>query len=135
MGVYYTGGSVNPARSFGPCVVVRKFNGYHWIYWVGPVLGGMLAAAFYMFIKGLEYETVNVDADSKEVLAKKFDPETRREVLITHDGRQIDSLPNHHDQRTPSSGPAHSEITAGRNSETFAHASDLEKGKAVSPVP
>lgn len=33
MGVYYTGGSLNPARSFGPCVVQHEFSGYHWIYW------------------------------------------------------------------------------------------------------
>lgn len=32
-GVYYTGASLNPARSFGPCVAARSFNGYHWIYW------------------------------------------------------------------------------------------------------
>ena len=29
-GVYYTGGSLNPARSFGPCVVVRSIYSYHW---------------------------------------------------------------------------------------------------------
>lgn len=32
-GVYYTGGSLNPARSFGPCVASATFEGYHWIYW------------------------------------------------------------------------------------------------------
>lgn len=31
-GVFWTGGSVNPARSFGPCVVAGKFESYHWIY-------------------------------------------------------------------------------------------------------
>jgi len=30
VGVYFTGGSLNPARSFGPCVVNRDFHGYHW---------------------------------------------------------------------------------------------------------
>jgi len=34
LGVYYTGGSLNPARSFGPCVVLADFDGYHWIYWL-----------------------------------------------------------------------------------------------------
>ncbi|KAK8003194.1 hypothetical protein PG989_002913 [Apiospora arundinis] len=64
LGVYYTGGSVNPARSFGPCVVLGSFNHYHWIYWVGPILGSLLASGFYLLVKALEYETVNPDQDS-----------------------------------------------------------------------
>lgn len=35
----------------------------HWIYWVGPILGAILAAGFYKFIKVLEYETVNPGQD------------------------------------------------------------------------
>ncbi|KAK5946916.1 Aquaporin-1 [Knufia obscura] len=94
MGVYYTGGSVNPARSFGPCVVVHEFYSYHWIYWVGPVLGAMLAAAFYLFIKALEYETVNIEQDPREVVGKKFDPTTGREKFITREGDEIDHPSN-----------------------------------------
>jgi aquaporin rerated protein, other eukaryote len=30
--VYCTGGSLNPARSLGPCVVTRDFEGYYWYY-------------------------------------------------------------------------------------------------------
>ena len=30
-GVYYTGGSLNPARSFGPDVVLGTFEHYHWV--------------------------------------------------------------------------------------------------------
>jgi aquaporin related protein len=50
-GVKYTGASVNPARSFGPCVAAADFPGYHWIYWVGPFLGALIAGGFYHFIK------------------------------------------------------------------------------------
>ncbi|KAI4859527.1 aquaporin-like protein [Hypoxylon rubiginosum] len=66
VGVFYTGGSLNPARSFGPAVVIREFHSYHWIYWVGPILGSLLASAFYVFIKALEYETVNPQQDSTQ---------------------------------------------------------------------
>jgi MIP family channel proteins len=46
-----SGGSMNPARSFGPALALvilgvpadTAFN-YHWIYWVSPLLGGVLAA-------------------------------------------------------------------------------------------
>jgi len=62
-GVYFTGGSLNPARSFGPNVVLHEFNGYHWIYWLGPILGSIVAAGFYKFIKVLEYETANPGQD------------------------------------------------------------------------
>lgn len=39
--------SLNPARSFAPDVVNAKFPGYHWIYWVGPLLGSLLAVFAY----------------------------------------------------------------------------------------
>ncbi|KAF2107545.1 aquaporin-like protein [Lophiotrema nucula] len=45
VGVYHTGGSLNPARSFGPCVVTGVFDREHWIYWVGPAIGAILAVA------------------------------------------------------------------------------------------
>lgn len=32
IGVYYTGGSLNPARSFGPCVISGIWDEEHWIY-------------------------------------------------------------------------------------------------------
>lgn len=36
----------------------------HWIYWVGPILGSLLASGFYLLVKALEYETVNPDQDT-----------------------------------------------------------------------
>jgi aquaporin related protein len=74
-GVYFTGGSVNPARSFGPSVVSHKFFGYHWIYWVGPIFGSLLASGFYKFIKMLEYETANPHQDASKPEGDHFNPE------------------------------------------------------------
>jgi MIP family channel proteins len=41
-----TGGSMNPARSFGPAIVGHLFEGQT-AYWIGPLIGGMAAALLY----------------------------------------------------------------------------------------
>ncbi len=44
-----TGGSLNPARSFGPALITWDFA-YHWIYWVAPIAGGLIAAGVYKLL-------------------------------------------------------------------------------------
>jgi MIP family channel proteins len=41
-----TGGSMNPARTFGPALASGHWNN-HYVYWVGPLLGGALAGLIY----------------------------------------------------------------------------------------
>jgi aquaporin related protein len=47
-------------------VVTGVFDLEHWIYWVGPALGTIIAVVFYQFIKILEYEVANPGQDDNE---------------------------------------------------------------------
>ena len=42
-----SGGSMNPARTFGPAVVGSVWID-HWIYWVGPLVGSAIGAFTYL---------------------------------------------------------------------------------------
>jgi len=62
-----TGASMNPARTFGPSVIFSSWAN-HWVYWAGPILGGLVAALLYTFVfrapKSQQYE-VELDAINK----------------------------------------------------------------------
>ncbi|XP_044019802.1 aquaporin AQPAn.G-like isoform X2 [Aphidius gifuensis] len=48
VGIPRTGAGMNPARSLGSAVIMSKFEN-HWVYWIGPILGGMVGACFYTY--------------------------------------------------------------------------------------
>jgi len=60
----FTGASMNTARAFGPAVVTGFHDGRHWVYWVGPFLGSLLATGFYTILKYFRYWRFNPGADS-----------------------------------------------------------------------
>lgn len=57
-----SGASMNPARSFGPNIMGQVFLkpehldaqymywNYHWIYYIGPIIGAFIAAGVYRFV-------------------------------------------------------------------------------------
>ncbi|KAG6489031.1 aquaporin TIP4-4-like [Zingiber officinale] len=45
-GGYFSGASMNPARSFGPALASWNWSD-HWIYWAGPLVGSALAGFLY----------------------------------------------------------------------------------------
>ncbi|KAI6437819.1 hypothetical protein MCOR24_000306 [Pyricularia oryzae] len=86
VGVPFTGAGINPARSFGPCVVTATFEPEHWIYWVGPGIGALIAVAFYKLIKVLEYEMANPGADGDADNDPTQNPAKRAELAA---GRRV----------------------------------------------
>jgi MIP family channel proteins len=44
-----TGGSMNPARSFGPAIATNIWEG-QLIYWVGPIIGAVIGAQLYELV-------------------------------------------------------------------------------------
>lgn len=44
--ITYTGSSMNPARTLGTAIMTGNWSN-HWVYWAGPITGGVVAALIY----------------------------------------------------------------------------------------
>jgi MIP family channel proteins len=56
MGGPLTGASMNPARSLGPAVVGGMWDA-HWVYWLAPITGMVVAARCYEALRGVDAHT------------------------------------------------------------------------------
>ncbi|XP_040379615.1 probable aquaporin PIP2-3 [Oryza brachyantha] len=47
-----TGTGINPARSLGAAVIYNQHKAWHdhWIFWVGPLIGAAIAAAYHQYV-------------------------------------------------------------------------------------
>ncbi|KAL8566327.1 hypothetical protein ACOMHN_050445 [Nucella lapillus] len=92
--VQYTGSSMNTARSFGPALVTGNWR-HHWVYWVGPITGGVAAGLMYEYIFAVNASLTKLracmltsDYDDEKFQAQKIrvriveeDPEAPGECL------------------------------------------------------
>ena len=49
MGGFFTGAAMNPARAFGPELAGKLWTGW-WVYWIGPIVGAILASWLYEYL-------------------------------------------------------------------------------------
>jgi glycerol uptake facilitator protein len=96
-----SGGSVNPARTFGPYVATEIFGGStpwseFWVYCVGPVVGGAIAALAYDLIAQPERAAAARATESRQGTAGDVegrrvlpeDDQAAAEPTLTTEGRQ-----------------------------------------------
>jgi len=116
--------------------VNRNFHTYHWIYWVGPILGAIVAAGFYKFIKILEYETANPDQDATEAHIKRLQngdiqPVTNEEKALVESHNAINNTNEH--TNGYSDDNTNGNAKANCNDLAYASGGDVVQGASSSP--
>ncbi|KAM8975282.1 aquaporin-5-like [Pelodytes ibericus] len=89
IGIYFTGCSMNPARSFAPAVVVKIFRN-HWVFWVGPILGACLASLIYNYLL-YPYDKTRSEKLAIFIGTSTADEEIWSESHDMHSRRSLDS--------------------------------------------
>ena len=75
-----TGASMNPARTFGPALLSGEWTN-HLVYWIGPIIGAVLAALLYQYVFAEPTDAGPADAgeaddgeaDADEIESRKID--------------------------------------------------------------
>ncbi|GFQ87483.1 neurogenic protein big brain [Trichonephila clavata] len=113
-----TGASMNPARSLGPAFVSNTWTN-HWIYWAGPVVGGLLAALIYEYIfdspKKVLPTVKDRDDSEKDVSEIKDDSDSKTSSVISPRTQMAQT----HVQPTVVGGPYYRPLTPHDGSSTM----------------
>lgn len=110
--IQYTGSSMNTARSFGPAVIMNYWE-YHWVYWLGPLLGGLVAGLLYDnvfamnaslmkargFLLSSQYDSEKFPASKPKIRVIEEEDEEDRDPLSS----SFDSQREEHAQKPPES--------------------------------
>lgn len=91
--IFYTGSSLNPARSFGPDLIIGQFPTYHWLYCnllsvilrltipgLGPLAGALVATGIYKVLKWVKYEEFSVEDPDSRSLEQR---ESQKDIMVT----------------------------------------------------
>lgn len=86
-----TKAGLNPARSFGPAVIADSWRD-HWVFWVGPLVGGLLAGLLYEYIFAAGASCAGVKKCLLRTKRPRSPPEPEKAPLeeVKSDGIEVD---------------------------------------------
>ena len=82
-----SGASMNPARSFGPDLVLWNFSNY-WIYIVGPIAGALVAVVIAYILRGRGGGQSGIAAAQGRLLETESQLSAQREVVVEKSEQQ-----------------------------------------------
>lgn len=82
-------------------MINRSFPGYHWIYWIGPLLGSLLASGFYHLLCWVRWEKINPGQDYNE-----WESKARKDSMLS-ENTMTDHVHGIPSQNTPSRGQSY----------------------------
>lgn len=116
-----TGAAMNPARAITPAIVSGYWNGDWWIYWVGPIIGGIVAALLYSAIF-LPHEGDQVVA-APTITDSSMEPPFSEPNLLSDAGAAVGGL-----QGSPEPPFSEPNLLSGQNTTTNAPPRDRQGG-------